>query len=119
AVVRGKGSGQDEGRRDVIGQEIAGGNRLLNAMGRFPTQGEERGLLLVSEIIQPDRIGASADQTEGDAVFGKLAAAHPGVNNRIIVAVNPEAGAVGGFEEELVIARLLRQERAAPMDGEA
>ena len=110
AVVGRERRGDDQGRGLARGKEVAGRNGLLHAVRRLPFEGDRRRLVFELEIIQADPIGPAAQQAKRGFVFLELAGGNPSVDQRLVLSVHPQTRAVGRFQNELVVARLVRHD---------
>ncbi len=97
-------------------QEAARGDDLLGGQRRLPFQRHAGRLVLPFHVIDVDRIGPPAEQADRRAMVTLAAGADPGVDERAVLVVEEEAAAAGGVQIEVVVARLRREKRAAPMD---
>jgi hypothetical protein len=110
---------RSSGGRGEAGTKVA---RLEHAVGRLPQQldrrvGRRRVLLAVDALVglgelEHQRIGAAPQQEDAAAILTFVAALHPAVHERRLVPtlVEPEFHGVVGADDELVDARLRRQQ---------
>src|ERR1041384_3401422 len=84
----------------------------------FPPQAHRRRFVFKLEVIQPQRIRAPADQPQGGFVLAQVTGGNPRINQRRFFVIDPKPRAVGGFDDELVVAAFVGNDRPAPLHGE-